>query len=70
MTATARPTPLDDARLLPYLPMLYVAWSDGDLLPEEIDGICPQLQSDCQTLLRSWLDPGQPPSAAELQQML
>lgn len=70
MTDDRRSTTIDDARLLPYLPMLYVAWSDGDLLAEEIAGICPQLDGPCRTLLRPWLDPEAPPSADELAQML
>ena len=70
MPDTDRSTSLDDAQLLPYLPMIYVAWSDGDLLPEEIAGICPQLDGHCQILLKPWLDPEAPPSTDELAQML
>ncbi|MEL7059921.1 MAG: acyl-CoA dehydrogenase [Acidobacteriota bacterium] len=62
--------PLDTPNLLPYLPMLYVAWSDGDLSVEEASQICPDLDPHCQGLVAPWLDPEQPPSAVELQRML
>jgi len=61
---------LVDPALLPFLPMLYVAWADGDLSPEEMTAICRRLGDDCQSLLGPWLDPEQPPTAVELQQML
>ncbi|MCG8463047.1 MAG: acyl-CoA dehydrogenase family protein [Holophagales bacterium] len=60
---------LDDPRLLPFLPSLYMAWSDGDLADEEIDAICPGLDSDCIALLGPWLDSRDPPTAAELATM-
>ncbi len=67
---------LDDPALLPYLPMLYVAWADGDLEPDEIRSICRTLTeaqedaSRCHDHLGSWLDPGNPPSADGLQAIL
>ncbi|MDH3746192.1 MAG: acyl-CoA dehydrogenase family protein [Acidobacteriota bacterium] len=70
------PSPIDDPALLPYLPMLYVAWADGDLEPSEIRSICRTLteaqddEKQCRDLLGSWLDPDQPPSADSLQAML
>ena len=72
--ATARP--LGDARLLPFLPALYLAWSDGELTREETAALCglvdasPGLDAACRTLLGDWLDPDRPPSAAELRDLL
>jgi len=56
--------------------MLYVAWADGDLAPEEIRAICRRLEAtqdidqDCRQFLGGWLDPDRPPSAAELGALL
>ena len=69
------PTQLDDPALTPFLPLLYVAWADGDLGPDEIRSICRRLEASdglggCRQRLGRWLDPGQPPTAAELQALL
>lgn len=64
------PLPLDDPSLLPFLPMLYVAWSDGDLSSEEIHEICERLDGDCRSRLGPWLDPAHPPSATDLLRLL
>lgn len=40
--AASRPslTPsLDDSRLLPFLPLIYIAWADGELSDEEIRAV-------------------------------
>ena len=55
--------------------MLYVAWADGDLEPEEIRSICSKLteaqgESTCRDLLGKWLDPDAPPSATSLLRLL
>lgn len=66
----------EDPRLLAYLPMLYVAWADGDLSADEIESICTKVtaaldsETTCRDLLGSWLDPVRPPSARELQSLL
>lgn len=66
----------DDPRILPFLPMLYVAWADGDLNAKEIQAISarlaatPGIDGECHRLLASWLDPDRPPSAAELGSLL
>ncbi|MGB5752732.1 MAG: acyl-CoA dehydrogenase [Thermoanaerobaculia bacterium] len=66
----------DAPELLPYLPMLYVAWADGDLEPVEIRAICTRLgttegmDEDCQQFLEGWLDPENPPSATDLTTLL
>lgn len=68
--------PLAEARFQGYLPLLYVAWADGDLSSEEIAGICRlshdenSTDADCRHALGLWLDPERPPSAAELQALL
>lgn len=57
-----------DRRLLPLLPLIYVAWADGELSPDEVAlvrGVAAQLDADEATLAR-WLDPDSPPSAVEL----
>ena len=64
---------IHDERVRPFLPLIYVAWSDGELTPEEIKGICsvvalyPGIDLDCQVALRHWLDPDDPPSPYELE---
>lgn len=60
---------LDDPQILPFLPMLYVAWADGDLDPEEIGAIRGDL-GDCAQCLDAWLDPDEPPTEHELGRML
>lgn len=58
---------LEDTRLAPFLPMVYVAWADGNLEPEEIGLICgeirrrAELPGPCSEVLGGWLDPDHPP---------
>jgi len=65
-----------DSCVLPFLPMLYVAWSDEVISPAQIRGIekvlstSPCLQPDQRQLIHKWLDPENPPSASELQSWL
>ncbi len=62
-----------DSCVLPFLPMLYVAWSDEVISPAQIRSIenvlstssC--LQVDQRQLIQKWLDPANPPSPTELQ---
>jgi acyl-CoA oxidase len=67
---------LADPQLAAYLPMLYVAWADGDLSDDEIGSICSTVtkaldsEAGCPELLGRWLDPARPPSAQELQSVL
>ncbi len=77
VTPTARPSAiLDDPRLAAFLPLLYVAWADGDLSPEEIRSICARvsttegIDSGCRDHLGGWLDPDNPPSASDLRALL
>jgi acyl-CoA oxidase len=66
----------DDPRLRAFLPMLYVAWADGDLTSQEMDALSETLTGGgeleaglCGELSR-WLDPEAPPSAEELHRLL
>lgn len=69
---TGKPRALDDPRLLPFLPALYLAWSDGELTRAETSALCglvdahAGLDGSCRDLLGAWLDPAHPPSAIEL----
>lgn len=64
----------DNPRLRPVLPMVYVAWADGQLTDDELSGIYskmePWLTDDCKPEIDPWLDPDNPPSATELQELL
>ena len=62
--------------LLPLLPLLYVAWSDGNLDLEELRAICSRLldvwkmsPQERERVVR-WLDPDQPPTERELDEIL
>ncbi len=58
--------------LIPFLPLLYIAWADGTLLPSELEEIKRLLdeQDDLDKTVRAmvlkWLNPKSPPSASEL----
>ncbi len=62
--------------LLPFLPMIYIAWAGGELSSAELQGLRERLEqlgdldADAQILLNLWLDPAAPPSAAQLQILL
>jgi acyl-CoA oxidase len=66
----------DDPRLRAFLPMLYVAWADGDLTAQEMDALSEtlteggELESGLCGELSRWLDPEAPPSAEELHRLL
>jgi len=70
------PSSLEDPGLLPFLPLLYVAWADGSLEPDELrlisarvsaaQGLAPAIRA----ALQRWLDPDRPPSATSLQGLL
>lgn len=65
-----------DDRLLPFLPLIYIAWADGELGRDEIEAIRERLSStsatgeDLRSEAARWLDPDSPPSPTQLQQML
>lgn len=64
---------VDAPGLLPLLPLVLIAWADGDLSTGELEtirdlaseqGWLPDLARE---QVRRWLDPGRPPSAVELE---
>ncbi len=63
---------LDDPQLRPFLPLLYVAWADGDIADGDRDAIAshlaaqPWLRPAARDALASWLDAEKPPTACEL----
>lgn len=75
MVEETRPTAkelLSLPRLAPLVPMLYVAWTDGELTPAEIRMLGtaaraqPWLDLRSTTVLARWLDPLMPPAPHEL----
>ncbi len=76
MTTSAATRLLQDTRYLPYLPLIYIAWADGELTDEELASIrllaatrlAPGI--DNEPVLASWLDPSEPPSATSLLRLL
>lgn len=65
-----------DPQVRAFLPMIYVAWADGDLTDAEIDAVRqstlarPWLSENARALLASWLDPKTPPDADALKEVL
>lgn len=63
-------------RLVPIVPMIYVAWADGDLTPEEVRNIRAEaadqtwLDEEAKRRLARWLDPDDPPAPREMTQLL
>ncbi len=61
-----------DPRLAPFLPLLHIVWSDGELTNEEAELLRvavqhhPELDAACRAELDRWLDPNSPPEPAEL----
>ncbi|CAM3740845.1 acyl-CoA oxidase [Corallococcus sp. ZKHCc1 1396] len=75
LDATSRPSArelLSQAGLAPLIPMLYVAWTDGELTAEELRALGtaaraqPWLDLKASTVLALWVDPLRPPSPREL----
>jgi len=70
------PWPAEDRPLLAFLPMIYVAWADGELTSDEIEGIQRSIDAGVPLDERSrrrltrWLDPDHPPPPKELDAML
>jgi len=67
---------LENPGFLPLLPMLYLAWADGELSETELAhfrDIALQgelLKPESKALIATWLNPNQPPSAAALFSLL
>lgn len=65
-----------NAELLPFLPMLYVAWADGVLAPSEMAAVQQKMLAQAwlpegsKRRLANWLDPANPPSAAQMHEWL
>jgi acyl-CoA oxidase len=63
-----------DAELAPFLPLLYVAWADGELEPEELAGLCSRLRTSFAgarlATVERWLDATRPPTEVELAGLL
>lgn len=60
---------------LPFLPMIYVAWADGELSEAEVQSIrrhvpMEGLGAEAQLVLNRWLDPEAPPTSTMLLRML
>ena len=60
------------SELIPWLPLVYIAWSDGDLSSEEQRALLDRAESRAAVppQVRAWLDPERPPAPAELASML
>jgi len=70
------PWPAEDRPLLAFLPLIYVAWADGELTRDEIERIRRKIDAGVPLDARSrerltrWLDPDHPPPPKELNAML
>lgn len=66
---------LDSPGLLPFLPFVYLAWSDGELLESEVSSIRAEMAAtglgdDLRLAFDGWLNPSDPPSPDELSTVL
>ena len=70
------PWPAEDRPLLAFLPLIYVAWADGELTRDEIERVRRKidvgvpLDERSRERLTRWLDPDHPPPPKELNAML
>ena len=66
----------DHPSALPFLPLLYVAWADGDLARPELAAVtrqianAPGLSAQARAALDPWLDPSAPPPPRALRALL
>jgi acyl-CoA oxidase len=66
----------DHPAVLPFLPLLYVAWADGDLNKPELAAVtrrianAPGLSEEARASLAPWLDPASPPPPRALRALL
>ena len=62
--------------MVPFLPLIYVAWADGELTPDELGAFRaaihrqPGIDAPSLAALDRWLDPELPLTAAELEDLL
>ncbi|MBP2648571.1 MAG: putative acyl-CoA dehydrogenase [Gemmatimonadetes bacterium] len=62
--------------MVPFLPLIYVAWADGELTADELGAFRaaihrqPGIDAPSLAALDRWLDPALPLSAAELEDLL
>ena len=74
--STSRTALLEDPQLRPFLPLLWVAWSDGDMEEDDLADLSarveamPWLRPAARMALQQWLDPAAPPSVSELRALL
>ncbi|NND01594.1 MAG: acyl-CoA oxidase [Acidimicrobiia bacterium] len=67
---------LEDPRLLPLLPSIYVAWADGELSATEMTTLCDRVDEiegidvDCKEALGAWLNAEEPPQPNDLAALL
>lgn len=72
MTDTRLESLLSNTELQPLLPVIYIAWADGELAESEctrireLAGALPAFSDDAQQALDAWLRPEEPPSPTEL----
>lgn len=68
--------PVQHRRLLPFAPMIYVAWADGVLTRDEFASIRDRiaaeewLDEECRAALDAWLDRESPPAPGALRDLL
>ncbi|WP_394831206.1 acyl-CoA dehydrogenase family protein [Pendulispora rubella] len=73
---TQRTKLLEDPELRPFLPLLWVAWSDGDLEQDDLVALrsrveaMPWLRPAARHALETWLAPDAPPSQREMRTLL
>lgn len=73
---SSRTTLLEDPDLRPFLPLLWIAWSDGDLEASDLEGVrrhieeMPWLRPAARIALAKWLDRDVPPTRAEMNTLL
>lgn len=71
-----RPSVLHDPQLRPFLPLVYVAWADGELAEHELVALRDRLAAQpwvapaARAALADWLDPAHPPDPSALQAVL
>lgn len=62
--------------MVPFLPLIYVAWADGELTADELGAFRaaihrqPGIDAASLAALDRWLDPGLPLTAMELEDLL